>query len=86
MVDDKKIKPEDIPQYVRKSVDTSLSLDREELPLKKAIEKLESFMIKRAIEKYGSQRKAARALGVNQSTIVRKMKKYGIKCDVIIHQ
>ena len=86
MADDKKIKPEDIPQYVRKSVDTSLSLDREELPLKKAIEKLESFMIKRAIEKYGSQRKAASALGVNQSTIVRKMKKYGIKCDVIIHQ
>ena len=86
MADDKKIKPEDIPQYVRKSADTSLSLDREELPLKKAIEKLESFMIKRAIEKYGSQNKTARALGVNQSTIARKIKKYGINGNVIVHK
>ncbi len=78
LAENKKIEPKDIPQYVRKLLNTSLSLQEEELPLKKAIERVESLMIRKAIEKYSSQRKTARALGVNQSTIARKMRKYGI--------
>jgi PAS domain S-box-containing protein/TyrR family helix-turn-helix protein len=78
LAENKRIEPKDIPQYVRKSVNTSLSLQQEELLLRKAMERVESFMIRKAIEKYSSQRKAARALGVNQSTIARKMKKYEI--------
>jgi len=77
LAENKKIKSKDIPQYLRKSVNTPLSLQEEELPLRKAMERLESFMIRKALEKHSSQRKAARALGVNQSTIARKMRKYG---------
>ncbi len=78
LAENKKIEPKDIPQYVRKLLNISLSLQEEELLLRKAIGRVESFMIRKAIEKYSSQRKAARALGVNQSTIARKMRKYGI--------
>ena len=78
LAENKKIEPKDIPQYVRKLLNTSLSLQEEELLLRKAIGRVESFMIRKAIQKYSSQRKAARALGVNQSTIARKMRKYGI--------
>lgn len=86
LAENKKIRPKDISQYVRKSVNISLSLEEEELPLKKAIGRVESFMIRKTLEKYGSQNKAARALGVNQSTIARKMKKYGINTNAIVHK
>ena len=54
--------------------------------MKKAIERVESFMIRKALEKYSSQNKVARALGVNQSTIARKMRKYGINSNVLVHK
>jgi transcriptional regulator with PAS, ATPase and Fis domain len=50
-------------------------------PLKEAREQAESRMIKLAINKYGSIRKAAKYLEVDHSTIVRKMKKFHIKED-----
>ena len=43
------------------------------MPLKDAVESIEQEMIQRALEKYGNTRAAAKALGVNQSTVVRKM-------------
>ncbi|BAF59953.1 transcriptional regulator [Pelotomaculum thermopropionicum SI] len=46
------------------------------MPLKKAVEHVEKHLIEQALKKYGSTRKVARALKVNQSTIVRKIKKY----------
>lgn len=85
MAENKKIESKDIPQYVRNSV-SPFSLEKEELPLKKAVERMESFIIRKALERYGSQNKAARALGVNQSTIARKIKKYGINSNVIVHK
>lgn len=42
------------------------------------VEKLEKAVLEDALRKYGSTRKAAAHLGINQSTVVRKMKKYGI--------
>lgn len=86
MAENKKIESKDIPQYVRKCVNASFSLQEEERPLKKAIERIESFMIRKALEKHGSQNKVARALGVNQSTIARKMEKYGINTNVVVHK
>ncbi|GBC62901.1 Fis family transcriptional regulator [Desulfonema ishimotonii] len=47
-----------------------------ELPLAKILEAVEKKVLNRAMEKYRSQTKAADALGVNQSTIARKLKKY----------
>ncbi|HZJ85081.1 MAG TPA: sigma 54-interacting transcriptional regulator [Syntrophomonadaceae bacterium] len=47
--------------------------------LKTSVEKLEKRIITRALNDYGSTRKAAEALGVSQPTIVRKVARYGIK-------
>ncbi|WP_156289683.1 sigma-54 interaction domain-containing protein [Oceanobacillus salinisoli] len=48
-------------------------------PLKEVREEAEINMIKLAINKYGSIRKAAKHLKVDHSTIVRKMDRYGMK-------
>ncbi len=46
--------------------------------LKEATESMERSLLTRAREKYGSTRKIAEMLEVDQSTIVRKLKKYGL--------
>ncbi|MTI65115.1 MAG: PAS domain S-box protein [Firmicutes bacterium] len=46
------------------------------LPLKEAVDMLEEDLLKKAMKKYGTTRKAAFVLGVDQSTIVRKMQKF----------
>jgi PAS domain S-box-containing protein len=54
---------EDIPKYI----------------LEKQSSSFEAQLLKNVLEKYENTYRAAEALGVNQSTIVRKMKKYKIK-------
>jgi PAS domain S-box len=49
-----------------------------ELSLKEMVDNLERSVIIRAIELYGSTRKAAKHLNVDQSTIVKKAKRLGI--------
>ena len=46
--------------------------------LKAATEALERDMIQNAISRYGSKRKAAAALGVDHSTLVKKCQRLGI--------
>jgi len=46
------------------------------MPLKKAIRIVEKELIEKALEKYGSIRKAAKVLDINASTIVRKLQSY----------
>jgi transcriptional regulator with PAS, ATPase and Fis domain len=59
----------------------------EGMSLREALDKYETMIIERAMEKYRSQREVARALRVDQATISRKMKKHsGSKLDVILHQ
>ena len=50
-----------------------------EVPLNDAMDMYEKEILERAHRKYGSTRLMADKLKVNQSTIVRKMQKYGIK-------
>ena len=50
--------------------------EEETVSLKSVVERAEYAAIERAIEKYGSIRKAAAALDVNPSTITRKMQLY----------
>ncbi|HBW37279.1 sigma-54-dependent Fis family transcriptional regulator [Desulfosporosinus sp. BICA1-9] len=45
------------------------------IPLKEAIDDLEQQLVKLAMKQHGTTVKAAEALGVNQSTVVRKLKK-----------
>jgi DNA-binding NtrC family response regulator len=51
---------------------------KEKKNLREILESVEREVITQAMEIYGSQSKAAEVLGVNQSTIARKLKKYGL--------
>jgi PAS domain S-box-containing protein len=52
------------------------------LSLKDAVEKFEAKIIRDSLIKTGTQEGAAKMLGINQSTIARKAKKYGISRSV----
>ena len=54
------------------------SLPEKELDLELAVDEYEKGLIKYACDKYGSTRKAAKALGISQTQIVRKKKKYNL--------
>jgi PAS domain S-box-containing protein len=54
--------------------------------LKARVEALERAEIDRALRSYGSTRKAAAALGVDQSTIVKKAKRLGLRADDVCHR
>ncbi|MBM7615886.1 sigma-54 interaction domain-containing protein [Alkaliphilus hydrothermalis] len=54
------------------------------IPLKEAFEALERKLIERAYKKYKNTYEMAEALGVNQSTVVRKIHKY-IKSNALKH-
>ena len=49
-----------------------------EISLQEAVDEYEKGLIKYACEKYGSTRKAAKAIGISQTQLVRKKKKYNL--------
>ena len=54
---------------------------------KQAVEELEERLFERAVVEHGSTRKIARALDINQSTVVRKLQQYKLpKNDAAVHQ
>lgn len=55
-----------------------IAIDYDQLTLKEAVESVEKKMIKRALSQCGSTYKAAEVLGMNQSSIFRKAKAYGL--------
>lgn len=77
MSNDTKIQLKNLSINLRKKQDPIIDKVIEEesmITLKEALKNTETILIRRAMEKYKSTRKAAKALGVNQSTVVRKMK------------
>lgn len=54
--------------------------------LKEAVKQLEIQLIKEALKSNRSTRAAARKLGIDQSTLVRKIQKYKLNYDAILHQ
>ena len=50
----------------------------EELTLQQTMESIERTVLQKALAKHGNQVRMAQALGVNQSTIARKLKKHGL--------
>lgn len=52
-------------------------------PLKTLVEEVERRALQRALRVYGSSRKAGEALGVSGTTVLNKMKKYGLRAPVI---
>jgi len=77
---------EDLPSHVRME-DSKMGyhLRRNGWNLPKVVEKTEREMIIRALKTFKSQRKAAGPLGIDQSTLARKVKRYGIRSDSIMH-
>jgi PAS domain S-box-containing protein/TyrR family helix-turn-helix protein len=79
MTDEKEIIIQHLPLTIRNNVHSMVNVVfPEQTSLKSAVDELEKQMIKQALKKYGSTRKAAKVLGVDQSTIVRKSQKYNI--------
>ena len=76
--DSNDIEPAHLPDYI---LNSSTSVNNrvyvmDICPLREATEELERQMISKAFERYDNTYKMAEVLDVNQSTIVRKMKKY----------
>jgi len=87
LTQDQDIHMEDLPSHVRHpdpSTDVWPGGDDSNLP--NAVAKTEKEMIIRALRTCGTQRKAARILGIDQSTLARKAKRYGVRNDAIVHQ
>lgn len=80
------ISPEHLPDFLKEEKSHKLITFDSLVPLKTAVEEVEHQILAMALEKYGSTRAMARALGVNQSTIVRKMRQYRMdKSDALEH-
>lgn len=52
------------------------------VPMSEAIVEVEKQLLKNALQEYNSYRKIALALGINHSTVIRKVKKYGLEKNV----
>lgn len=71
---------DDLP-WIREAGGTETSIPHEGRTLKELTESYEKSVLERAIDQHGSSRKIAEALGVDQSTIVRKLQKYQLNRD-----
>ncbi|ACB85482.1 sigma-54-dependent Fis family transcriptional regulator [Natranaerobius thermophilus] len=74
MVPENLIETSDLPQQIKESNVKIL----ENLSLPDAVSKLEKRMLQKAMEQSNNTREAAQILGVAQSTVVRKLDKYGL--------
>src|SRR5699024_2954125 len=75
--DGKRITLNDLPDDItNESVSAEGIVVKNILPLKEAVEQLESQLISMTYQTYKNTYTCAEVLGVNQSTIARKMKKY----------
>ena len=84
-----KIEVRDLPSVIigNASKGSEYTFLNEGIPLRAALEKCENLIIERAVEKYGSQREAAKILRVDQATISRKIRKFSsTKNNVIMHK
>lgn len=73
------IMPEDLPSAIRNE-GASKKMARKISSLPDAIAKLEKDMLIQALAECGSTYKAAASLGISQSSVARKARKYGIPC------
>ncbi|QGQ45574.1 sigma-54 interaction domain-containing protein [Metabacillus sediminilitoris] len=67
---------EDLPFAMEHGIHNESQKSLELMPLKTAVEETEKQLLSTALKKYKTTRKMAKALGVNQTTIMRKLHKY----------
>jgi transcriptional regulator with PAS, ATPase and Fis domain len=75
----------DLPAAVRKNEDDSCQIAEEEWNLSHVLQGVERRMIMRALKTGGSQRKAAKLLQIDHSTLSRKIKRHGLSRGAIRH-
>ncbi len=73
----KRFSADDAKRLLNIELDSAKTL-HEELNLKRIVESIEKETIEKALKLYGSTRKAASILGIDQSTVVKKAKRLGI--------
>lgn len=79
MVPGKRIDEKDLPTHIKVKIPgKSTFLEQKEWNLKKNVTNAEKETIRRALAFFGSQRRAAGPLGIDRSTLSRKVKRYGI--------
>jgi transcriptional regulator with PAS, ATPase and Fis domain len=80
MTEEEQITAMHLPVYIRNRVHQAPEnvIFYDNVPFKRAVERAERQILERAIKKHGSTRRVATALRINQSTVVRKIKKYGL--------
>ena len=73
------IEVEDIPKKIKiaKKTDGSINISHI-IPLQDAIETIEKQLLQMAVAEYGTGKKIGDVLGINQSTVSRKLRQYGI--------
>lgn len=69
---------DDLPLPLKRIIEGPEMVPVEDRPLQAMIEEVELRALESAYRKYKTTRAMARALGVNQSTIVRKLNRYGL--------
>lgn len=73
------ILPENLPSFILETAETTPIVNiQPDASLKEALDQAEQEILSKALIKYKSTRAMAKALGVSQPTIVRKMQKYKI--------
>jgi PAS domain S-box-containing protein len=85
MAADSRVRYEDLPGSIRNAMTAQVLDDPVWRPghtLSQMVADLEKKMLSAALEKGKTQAGAAKLLGINQSTIARKMKKYGLGVSV----
>ncbi|HKL00312.1 MAG TPA: sigma 54-interacting transcriptional regulator [Desulfotignum sp.] len=86
MATDRQVRYEDLPGSVRKALSPSRPVGTSWQPgqtLEQLVGDLEKTVLNQALKHAGTQARAARFLGINQSTIARKLKKYGLTKPVL---
>ena len=81
MTDTELIDLQDLPSHIANQAQDALLAAGdwpEAMTLQQILDSVERSVLERAAEKFGTQYKIAKMLGVNQSTIARKLKKFGI--------
>jgi transcriptional regulator with PAS, ATPase and Fis domain len=69
------------PEIQRATGDLSLAFQEAGPTLKEALQQVERQLLRAALERYKTQVRAAKFLGVTQSTVARKAKQYGLCYD-----
>ncbi|GGG19423.1 sigma 54-interacting transcriptional regulator [Paenibacillus abyssi] len=82
-IDDPMISLKHVPEYIKNNAAEIKDVEVHRLlPLKEAVEKVERDLLEMAKVRYISTTRMAEALGVNQSTISRKLQQYGISSQL----